>query len=65
MDLGPGLGVAVVAEAKKDDPPRFSRSHGRLLTEDRQDDTQADRGAWQEAGIVFNDPLKGVKLTFG
>ena len=35
-------GIAISIGARKDDPPRFHRSHGRLLTEDRQDDVIAD-----------------------
>ena len=49
LALGAGRGIAVPMGAKKDDPPRVYRSHGRLLTEDRQDDVIADCWAGQEA----------------
>jgi hypothetical protein len=52
LGLRAGIGVVVVAGAEKDDPPRFYNRHGRLFTEDRQDDFETNRGVGQEVGGV-------------
>jgi hypothetical protein len=52
LGLGAMNGIAVSIGAKKDDPPRFASSHGRLFTEDRQDDVETDRGVGAEVGGV-------------
>ena len=50
--LGAATGVAVATGVVEDDPPRFHNSQGRLFTEDRQDDVEADRGVGQGVGVV-------------
>ena len=52
LGLGMVFGGAVAVGERKDDPPRFYRSHGRLHTEDRQDDVETDCSIGQEVGGV-------------
>src|SRR3970040_3073076 len=53
VGLGGWLKTAVAREIRKDDPPRFRCSQGRLPTEDRQDDAQRSRVVGQEVDRVF------------
>src|SRR5208337_4670986 len=49
LGLGADREIAVSMGTRKDDPPRGVSSHGRLLTEDRQDDVITDCRVGQEA----------------